>query len=191
MFAWILTVIKQKAMNMTFSQIKESGGKIVPRSDLRVGTTREERMVKKSRQDRKIATWNVRTLLQCDKLDNLKIEMARMNIDILGISEVRWPESGDIWSGDYRFIYSGTSVENPGRGGVSIMLRKDIGKKVKSYVQYSERIILVKIETKPKDTIIVQVYMPTSNSNDSQVEEVYEQIEKAITEERMDNTRDY
>lgn len=119
-------------MNMTFSQVKDSGGKIVPRSDLRVGTTREERMVKKSRQDRKIATWNVRTLLQCGKLDNLKIEMARMSIDILGISEVRWPENGDIWSGDYRFIYSGTSVENPGRGGVGIMFRKDIGKKVKS-----------------------------------------------------------
>ncbi|XP_025406587.1 craniofacial development protein 2-like [Sipha flava] len=103
-----------------------------------------------------------------------------MSIDILGILEVRWPETGDIWSGDYKVIYSGTSVENPGRGGVDIMFRKDIGKKVKSYVQYSERIILVKIETKPKDTIIVQVYMPTSNSNDSQVEEVYEQIEKAI-----------
>ncbi|XP_025425707.1 craniofacial development protein 2-like [Sipha flava] len=165
---------------MTFSQVKDSGGKIVPRSDLRVGTTREERMVKKSRQDRKIATWNVRTLLQFGKLDNLKIEMARMSIDILEISEVRWLETGDIWSGNYRFIYSGTSVKYPGRGGVGIMLRKDIGKKVKSYVQYSERIILVKIETKPKDTIIVQVYMPTSNSNDSQVEEVYEQIEKAI-----------
>jgi len=60
------------------------------------------------------------------------------------------------------------------------MLGKAIGKKVKSYVQYSERIILVKIETKLKDTIVVQVYMPTSNSNDSQVEEVYEQMEKAI-----------
>jgi exonuclease III len=105
--------------------------------------------------------------------------MARMNIDILDISEVRWPEAGDIWSGNHRFVYSGTSVKNLGRVGVDIVLKKDIGKKVKSYVQYSERIILVKIKTKPKDTIIVQVYMPISNSNDSQVEEIYEQIEKA------------
>lgn len=37
-------------------------------------------------------------------------------IDILGVSEVRWPAAGYIWSGEYRFIYSGTSVENPGRG---------------------------------------------------------------------------
>lgn len=41
--------------------------------------------------------------------------MARMNIDILGILEVRWLEAGDMWSGDYSFVYSGTSADNPGR----------------------------------------------------------------------------
>jgi hypothetical protein len=60
-------------MNMKFSQIKDSGNKIIPRSDLRVGTTREEIMVKENKQDRKIATWNVRNLQQCWRLDNLKI----------------------------------------------------------------------------------------------------------------------
>lgn len=47
-------------------------------------------------------------------------------------------------------------------------------------MQYSEKIVLVKIETKSKNTVIVQVYTPTSNSNDRQMEEVYKQIEKAI-----------
>jgi hypothetical protein len=55
----------------------------------------------------------VRILLQCGKLDTLKIEMARMNIDILGILEVKWSEAGDIWSGDYRYVYSVTSAEKP------------------------------------------------------------------------------
>jgi hypothetical protein len=54
-----------------------------------VRTTREEKMIKRGRRDRRIATWNVRTLLQCSQLENLKIEMARMNIDVLGVSEVR------------------------------------------------------------------------------------------------------
>jgi len=134
-------------MNMPFSQVKYSGGKIVCRSDLRVGTTREGRMVKGSRRDIKIAIWNVQIQLQCGKLDNLKIELARMNIDILRISEVRWPEAGDIWNSDYRFIYSGTSADNSGRGGAGMVFRKDIGKKLKNYVQYSTRIILFKIET--------------------------------------------
>lgn len=42
------------------------------------------------------------------KLENLKVEMKRLKIDILGILEMRWPQSGDFWTGEYRIIYSGT-----------------------------------------------------------------------------------
>lgn len=96
---------------MTSSQAKYSGRKIIPRSDLRVGTTGEERNVKNWRR---IATWNVRTMLQCGKLENLKIDMARMKIDILGLSEMRWPRAEDLWSGEYRLIHTGTAENNPG-----------------------------------------------------------------------------
>jgi len=105
--------------------------------------------------------------------------MARMKVDILGVSEVGWPEAGDIWNGEYRFLFTGILEENPGMGGVSVMLEKDIETKVKRCVQHREIIILVKIEIKPKDTVVVQVYMSTSNSSDRQIEEVYEQINKA------------
>lgn len=44
--------------------------------------------------------------------------------------------------------------------------------------QYNERIILVKMETKPKDTVVVHVYMPNSNSCNTEIEEVYDDIEK-------------
>jgi len=106
--------------------------------------------------------------------------MARMKIDILGLSEMRWPKAGDLWSGKYRLIHTGTAENDPGIGGVGIIVSKAIGKKVKGFIQYNERIILVKIETKPKDTIIVQVYMPTSNSSERELEEVYEGIEKLL-----------
>jgi len=168
---------------MSSSQVKNSGGKLVPRSDFRVGTTREVRNVKGVRDAKKykrIATWNVRTLLQCGKLENLKIEMDKIKVDILVISEMRWPKSGDFWSGDYRIIYTGASEKKPGTGGVGFIMNKILGKKVKGYIQYDDRIILVKFQTKPKDTIVVQVYMPTSNSNDEEVEEVYENIDKII-----------
>jgi exonuclease III len=65
-------------------------------------------------------------------------------------------------------------------------MSKAIGKKVKGFVQYNERIILVKIETKPKDTIIVQAYMPISNSSERELEEVYEGIEKVIEKVKGD-----
>lgn len=59
-------------------------------------------------------------------------------------------------------------------------MNKTLGKKVKGYIQCDDRIILVKFQTKPKDTIVVQVYMPTTNSSDEEVEEVYENIDKII-----------
>lgn len=53
-------------------------------------------------------------------------------------------------------------------------------------MQYNKRIVLVNIETKPKDTVVVQVYMPTSNSCDAEIEEVYNGIEKIIVKVKGD-----
>lgn len=93
------------------------------------------------------------------------------------MAETRNP--GDFWSGDYRIIHTGV-LERPGARGVGIVLNKTIGEKVKDYIQYNDRIILVKYQTKPKDTIIVQVYLPTTNSSEKELEKVYENLEKLM-----------
>lgn len=77
------------AMNMAFSQVKDSESKIILHSDLRMGSTREERMIMRGRRGRRLVTWNVRTLLKRGKLDILKKEMVWMNIGTLGVSEIR------------------------------------------------------------------------------------------------------
>jgi len=38
-------------------------------------------------------------------LENIKVEMTRLDVDILGVSEIRWSGNGDFWSDDYRIIY--------------------------------------------------------------------------------------
>lgn len=53
---------------------------------------------------KRIATLNVRTLLQCGKLKNLKMEINKIQIYIIRISEIRWPKSGDCRSGNFRII---------------------------------------------------------------------------------------
>ena len=52
----------------------------------------------------KIATWNIRTLTDLGKLDNIKQEMSRMNINILGLCEMRWLGAGSIVSKELRII---------------------------------------------------------------------------------------
>ena len=84
-----------------------------------------------------------------------------MKVDILGLSEVRWPESCDFWNGNYIVIHTGTAHERPGYTEVALVLNKQLGRRVREYVQYNERIILVNIETKPKNAVIIQ-YMHLS-----------------------------
>lgn len=106
--------------------------------------------------------------------------MGKMKIDSLGISKIRWPKSVDFWSGPHKIVHSGASEKIPGTRGVRIIMNKTLGKKVKGYIQYDDRIILVKFQTKPKNTILVHVYMSTTNSNDEAFEEVYATIDKII-----------
>ena len=61
----------------------------------------------RNRHQLKIATWNVQTMLQKGKLQNVIQEMKRMNINILGLSEMRWKGAGCITSDGYKVLYSG------------------------------------------------------------------------------------
>ena len=70
-----------------------------------------------------IGTWNVRSMNQ-DKLEVVKQEMARVNIDILGISELKWTRMGEFNS-DHNYIYY-CGQESLRRNGVAIMVNKRV-----------------------------------------------------------------
>ena len=70
-----------------------------------------------------IGTWNVRSMNQ-GKLEVVKQEMARMNIDILGISELRWTEVGEFNSDDHYIYYCGQ--ESLRRNGVVLIVNKRV-----------------------------------------------------------------
>ena len=78
-----------------------------------------------------IGTWNVRSMNQ-DKLDVVEQEMARVNIDILGISELKWTGMGKFNSDDHCIYYCGQ--ESLRRSGVAIIVTKD------SKMQYLDEI---------------------------------------------------
>ncbi|KAG8236785.1 hypothetical protein J437_LFUL018216 [Ladona fulva] len=65
-------------------------------SDLREGPTKDRIFNKRKKGDElRIGSWNVRTLLQCGKFENLKMEIKCKKLDVLGVSEVSWPQPGD------------------------------------------------------------------------------------------------
>ena len=70
-----------------------------------------------------IGTWNVRSMNQ-GKLEVVKQEMARVNVDILGIRELKWTGMGEFNSDDHYIYYCGQ--ESLRRNGVAIMVKKRV-----------------------------------------------------------------
>ena len=95
----------------------------------------------------KIATWNVRTMHQTGKLQNVKEEAIRLKVDILGLAEVRWLGSGKLVSDVHTLIYSGHKKEH--NHGVGLLLSNVVARSVIGFHGISDRIIIVKLFSKP------------------------------------------
>ncbi|GFO45128.1 craniofacial development protein 2-like [Plakobranchus ocellatus] len=126
----------------------------------------------------KIATWNVRTLHQKGKLENVVKEMERMTLNIVGLAEVRWTGAGSMKLGSktLHVIYSGGHTHERGVG-ISFDVTK--AKSLGSWCPNSDRVVVAKLVAKPLNLGIIQVYVSTSDSEDVEVEKFYEEIEKA------------
>jgi len=94
----------------------------------------------------------------------------KTKLNISDISEVRWKEQGDFESDEYRIIYSG-GTESQRR--VTLVLDKEIRRKVGSIHQRSDRLMVVKMQAEPVDLVIFQVYMPISDQEDNEIEVLY------------------
>ena len=123
-----------------------------------------------------VSTWNVRTLYQSGKLENLKREMKSLKVNILGVSEVRWTEIGKLVDEETTFMYSGgLKHEN----GVGILLDKMTSKCLIGFSAISDRVIIAKLRGWPFNINVIQCYAPTSTHSDEEMEEFYEQLNVA------------
>ena len=107
------------------------------------------------------------------KLEVVKQEMARVNIDILGISKLRWTVMGEFNSGGHYIYYCGQ--ESLRRNGVAIIVNKRIRNTVLG-CNINNRIISVHFQEKPLNIMVIQVYAPTSNAEEAEVEWFYEDL---------------
>jgi hypothetical protein len=98
-----------------------------------------------------IGTWNVRTMLQAGKLENLKREMERKKLDVVGLCEVRYEGCGEFTSGKVKIIFSG---KVKGQNGVAIVLGERVKKCVKSIELVNDRLMMVRLRAEPKDVVL-------------------------------------
>ena len=102
-----------------------------------------------------------------------------MNVDILGISELKWTEMGEFNSDDHYIYYRGQ--ESLIRNGVSIMVNKRVRNAVLGCNLKNDRMISVHFQGKPFTITVIQVYVPTSNAEEAEIEQFYEDLlEKAM-----------
>ena len=102
------------------------------------------------------------------KLEVVKQEMARVNIDILGISELKWPGMGEFNSDDHYIYYCGQ--ESLRRNGVAIMVNKRVRNAVLGCNLKNDRMISVCFQSKQFNITVIHVYALTTNAEEAEVE---------------------
>ena len=112
------------------------------------------------------------------KLEVVKQEMLRVNINILGISKLKWTGMGEFNSDDHYIYYCGQ--ESLRRNGVAIMVNKRVQHAVLGCNLKNNRMISVHFQGKPFDITVIQVYALTSNVEEAEAEQFYEELQDLL-----------
>ena len=112
------------------------------------------------------------------KLEVVKQEMTNVNVDILGINELKWTGMGEFNSHDPYIYYCWQ--ESLRRNGVAIMVNKGVQNAVLGCNLKNDRMISVRFQGKPFNIMVIQVYAPTSNTEEAEVEWFYEDLQDLL-----------
>ena len=112
------------------------------------------------------------------KLEMVKQEMARLNIGILGISELKWTGMVECNSDDHYIYHCGQ--ESLRRNGVAIIVNKRVLNALLGCNLKNDRMISVRFQGKPFNIMVIQVYAPTSNAQEAEVDHLYEDLQDLL-----------
>ena len=104
--------------------------------------------------------------------------VARVNVDILGISKLKWTGMGEFNPDDHYIYYCGQ--ESLRRNGVAIMVNQRVQNAVLGCSLKNDRIISVRLQGKPFSITVIQVYAPTSYTEEAEVEWFYEYLQDLL-----------
>ena len=104
--------------------------------------------------------------------------MERANIDILGISELKWTGMDEFNSDDHYIYYRGQ--ESLRRNGVAFIVNQRVWNAVLGCSLKNNRMISVYFQGKPFSIIVIQVYAPTTNAKEAELEQFYENLQDLL-----------
>ena len=109
------------------------------------------------------------------KLEVIKQEVARVNIDILGISELKWTGMGELNSDGHYIYYCGK--ESLRRNGVALIVNKRVQNTILGCSLKNDRMILVCFQGKPVNITVIQVNVSTTDAEEAKVDWLYEDLQ--------------
>ena len=112
------------------------------------------------------------------KLEVVKQEIARVNIYILGISDLKWTGVGEFDSDDHYIYYCGQ--ESLRRNGVVIIVSKRVQNALLGCNLKNDRMISVHFQGKPFNIAVIQAYAPKGNVEEAEVERFYEDLQDLL-----------
>ena len=112
------------------------------------------------------------------KLEVVKQEMVRVNIDILGISELQWTAIVKFNSDDHYIYHCGQ--ESLRGKGVALIVNKRVHNVVLGCNLKNDRMISVRFQGKPFNIMVIQIYAPTSNAEEAEVEQFYDGLQELL-----------
>ena len=112
------------------------------------------------------------------KLEVVKQEMARVNINILGISELKWTGMDEFSSNDHYIYYCGQKSLR--RNGVAFIVNKRVQNAVLGCNLKNDRMISVCFQGKPFGITVIQVYAPITNAKEAEVEWLYKDLQDLL-----------
>ena len=104
--------------------------------------------------------------------------MARVNIDVLGISELKWTGMGEFSSDDHYIYYCGQ--ESLRRKGLTLIVNKRVRNAVLGCNLKNDRKISIHFQGKPFSTTVIQFYAPTSNTEKAEIEWFYKDLQDLL-----------
>ena len=130
----------------------------------------------------KIGCWNVRTLYETGRAAQVAMEMDKYQMDILGLSEVRWTTSGKVTlASGHTLIYSGApNEEDEHKYGVALMMTKKAAQCLLEWEPINERILKARFHSKFRKVTIIQCYAPTNLAESDTKDQFYQQLQETI-----------